>query len=84
MIITSGYNSSSPTSNPEDYTKLKGNQGWRDKDGNTWKKDQLHKDHWDISNKKGQKIKEVDFDKNEIWLNGSKNKNKSPKLERNS
>ena len=68
-----------PTSNPEDYTKLKGNQGWKDKDGNTWKKDQLHKDHWDISNKKGKKIKEVDFDGNEIWPNGPKNKNKSPK-----
>ena len=68
-----------PSSNPKDFTKLKGNQGYKDKDGNTWKKDQLHKDHWDISNKKGQKIREVDYDGNEIWPNGPKNKNKAPK-----
>lgn len=65
-----------PTSNPEDFTKQKGDQGYKDKKGNTWKKDKLHKDHWDISNKKGQKIREVDFNGNEIWPNGPKNKNK--------
>ena len=67
-----------PTSDLKDYTKLKGNQGYKDKDGNIWKKDQLHKDHWDISNNKGKKIKEVDFDGKEIWPNGPKNKNKTP------
>ena len=56
--------------------KLKGNQGWRDKDGNIWKKDQLHKDHWDVSDPKGNKIREVDFHNNELWPNGPKNKNK--------
>jgi len=68
-----------PTSHPGDFKKLKGNQGYKDKGGNIWKKDQLHKDHWDISNKKGQKIREVDFNGNEIWPNGPKNKNKAPK-----
>lgn len=67
-----------PTKGSKDFTKLKGNQGWKDKDGNIWKKDQLHKDHWDISDKKGNKIREVDFDGNEIWPNGPKNKNKQP------
>ncbi len=61
---------------PSDVNKLKGGQGYRDKDGNTWKKDKLHKDHWDVSNKKGDKIKEVDFDGKQIWPDGPKNKNK--------
>jgi len=65
-----------PTDNPEEFTKLKGNQGWKDKDGNIWKKDQLHKDHWDVSNSKGQKIREVDFNGNRLWPDGPKNKNK--------
>jgi len=65
-----------PTDNPEEFTKLKGNQGWKDKDGNIWKKDQLHKDHWDVSNSKGQKIREVDFNGNRLWSDGPKNKNK--------
>jgi hypothetical protein len=60
------------------WTKLRGNQGWRDRDGNIWKKDQLHKDHWDVSNPKGEKIREVDFDGNQIWPDGPKNKNKRP------
>jgi hypothetical protein len=60
------------------WTKLRGNQGWRDRDGNTWKRDQLHKDHWDVSNPKGEKIREVDFDGNQIWPDGPKNKNKRP------
>ena len=58
------------------WTKLKGNQGWKDADGNIWKKDQLHKDHWDISDRKGNKIREVDYDGNQIWPGGPKNKNK--------
>lgn len=38
--------------------------------------DMLHKDHWDISDAKGNKTREVDFDGNEIWPNGPNNKNK--------
>ncbi|PTX94219.1 RHS repeat-associated core domain-containing protein [Opitutus sp. ER46] len=60
----------------ESWVKLKGNQGWRDADGNTWKKDQLHKDHWDVSDRKENKIREVDYKGNELWPNGPKNKNK--------
>jgi hypothetical protein len=60
----------------DDWVKLRGDQGWRDAKGNRWKKDKLHKDHWDISDDKGNKIKEVDFEGNEIWPNGPKNKNK--------
>lgn len=61
------------------WTKLKGDQGWRDKDGNAWKKDQLHKDHWDVSDgRTGRKIREVDFHGVEIWPAGPKNKNKQP------
>jgi len=59
------------------WTKLKGNQGWRGPDGNIWKKDMLHKDHWDVSDPRtGRKIKEVDFDGNELWPKGPKNKGK--------
>lgn len=62
---------------PGDLTRLKNGQGWRDRDGNVWKKDQKHKDHWDVTDPKtGKKIKEVDFDGEEIWPNGPKNKNK--------
>ena len=65
-----------PDTAPDDFTKLKNGQGWRDKNGNVWKKDMLHKDHWDVSNKKGVKIKEIDFKGNQIWPGGPKNKNK--------
>ena len=58
------------------FIKLKGNQGWKDAKGNIWKKDQLHKDHWDVLDSKGNKIKEVDFNGNQIWPGGPKNKNK--------
>ena len=67
-----------PADSPKDFTKLKNGQGWKDSDGNIWKKDMLHKDHYDISDSKGNKIKEVDFNGNEIWPNGPKNKNKKP------
>ena len=67
---------STPETAPDDFTKLKNGQGWRDKNGNVWKKDMLHKDHWDVSNKKGVKIKEIDFNGNQIWPGGPKNKNK--------
>jgi hypothetical protein len=59
-----------------EWIKLKGDQGWRDSDGNIWKKDQFHKDHWDVSDRKGNKIREVDFNGKELWPNGPKNKNK--------
>ncbi len=63
----------------EGWAKLRGNQGWKNlKDGTIWTKDKLHKDHWDIKNSKGEKIKEVDFYGNQIWPNGLKNKNKKP------
>jgi hypothetical protein len=35
-----------PLKNNEYWTKLKGDQGWKDRKGNIWKKDQKHKDHW--------------------------------------
>jgi hypothetical protein len=58
------------------WKKLKGDQGWKDADGNIWKKDKLHKDHWDVSDKNGNKIREVDYDGNQIWPGGPKNKSK--------
>gem|GEM_PF-3271187 len=71
---------STPETHPEEFDKLKGNQGYRPKDkkkkNERWKKDRLHGDHWDISDKKGRKTKEVDFGGNQIWPNGPKNKNK--------
>lgn len=63
------------------WIKLKGDQGWLDENGNSWKKDKKHQNHgphWDVSDRKGKKIKEVDYDGNEIWPNGPKNKNKKP------
>ncbi len=69
------------------WNRLPGNQGWQDPDGNRWKKDHKHKDtgrtsrpcdHWDVANKQGKKIREVDEGGNEIWPNGPKNKNKMP------
>ena len=65
---------STPNKNSDEFIKLKGDQGWRDAKGNIWKKDNLHKDHWDISDKKGNKINEVDFNGNELWPSGPKNK----------
>ena len=62
---------------PGNLNKLKGNQGWRDKKGNIWKKDMKHKDHWDVADPKtGKKIKEIDFNGNQIWPQGAKNKGK--------
>lgn len=65
-----------PGKDKKGWTKLKGDQGWKDKDGNIWKKDMKHKDHWDISDRKGNKVRVVDFDGNQIWPEGPKNKNK--------
>ena len=58
------------------WTKLRGSQGWRDATGNIWKKDRKHRDHWDVSNRKGDKVAEVDYEGNQIWPDGPKNKNK--------
>lgn len=65
-----------PKSNPDQFTKMRGDQGYKDRDGNLWKVDRLHKDHYDVSNSKGEKIREVDFFGNQIWPDGPKNKNK--------
>ena len=59
---------------PPDAVKLTKDQGYRDKDRNMWKKDKLHKDHWDVSDRKGRKIKEVRFDGTPLWPAGPKNK----------
>lgn len=63
---------------PGDLIKMRGNQGWKDpKTGNVWKRDMKHKDHYDVSDSKtGKKVKEVDYNGNQIWPNGPKNKNK--------
>ena len=59
------------------WTKLKGGQGIRDPDGNIWKKDRKHRDHWDVTDPKtGKKVKEVDFGGVQLWPHGAKNKNK--------
>lgn len=58
------------------FTKLRGNQGYRDERGNVWQKDRLHKDHWDVTDRKGNKIREVTYDGRELWPNGPKNKNR--------
>ena len=68
---------STPSNNPGDFTRLRGGQGYKEKKSDRiWKKDKLHKDHWDVSNRKGKKVKEVDFNGKQIWPNGKKNKNK--------
>ncbi len=33
----------------------------------------LHKDHWDVIDRSGTKIKELDFNGRELWPNGPKN-----------
>jgi hypothetical protein len=67
-----------PPGADKDWVKLRGNQGWRDPEGNIWRVDRLHKDHWDVSDPKGKKIREVDFDGRQIWPGGPKNKRKRP------
>lgn len=63
----------------EGWTKLRGVQGWRDFEGNIWRKDQLHKDHWDIIDPRShEKIREVDFNGRQIWPDGPKNRAKEP------
>ena len=67
-----------PETHRDKFDKLRGDQGYRPKDATNerWKKDKLHKDHWDVSDTKGKKIKEIDFNGNQIWPDGPKNKNK--------
>ena len=66
-------------SSGEHWIKLKGDQGWKNsKDNTIWKKDKLHGDHWDVSDRTGKKIKEIDFNGKQIWPYGKKNKNKRP------
>ena len=66
-----------PDSHPDEFTKQKNGQGYKEKKtGHTWKKDMLHKDHWDVSDSRGHKVKEVDFNGRQIWPDGPKNKNK--------
>jgi len=61
----------------KDWVKLKGTQGWKNtKDGTIWKKDLLHRDHWDVMDQKGKKVKEVDFSGRQIWPGGPKHKHK--------
>ena len=41
-------------------------------------RDLKHKDHWDLTNPKtGKKVKEIDYNGQQIWPNGPKNKNKN-------
>jgi RHS repeat-associated protein len=68
---------STPTSDPDSFTRLKNGQWYLDEDWNIRKKDMLHKDHWDISNSKWKKIREIDFGWREIRPNWPKNKNKT-------
>jgi hypothetical protein len=39
-----------------------------------WKKDMLHKNHWDVCSIKGKKLIEVDYKGRKIWPDGPKNK----------
>jgi hypothetical protein len=55
---------------------MKNGQWWKDINWDFWNKDQLHKDHWDISNKNWDKIMEIDYNGKLLWPNWPKNKNK--------
>jgi hypothetical protein len=68
-----------PPGYSDEWKKIKSADGFLDPDGYKWAKDHRHKNripHWDVSDKKGNKIKEVDFDGKELWPHGPKNKNK--------
>jgi len=63
----------------EGWIKLRGDQGWKDVDGHVWKKDRLHKDHWDVTDPRtGYKIREVDFHGRQIWPEGPKQRGRKP------
>jgi len=66
-----------PGFGPE-WVKLKGAQGFRDPKGLLWKRDMLHKDHWDVIDANGKKVREVDFSGRQLWPKGPKNKGKTP------
>ena len=69
--------SDTPASSPESFTRLKNDQGFREKrTGLIWKKDMFHKDHYDVTDAKGVKVKEIRYDGTQLWPNGPKNKNK--------
>lgn len=58
---------------PGNLIKQKGRQGWKDRQGNFWKKDMKHKDHWDVTDPKtGKKVKEIDFMEIKYGQMGSK------------
>ncbi len=76
VMTNSGEGDYSKVPPVEGAVKLPGDQGWRDPQGNIWKKDKLHKDHWDVTDRAGEKIKEVDFSGRQIWPGGPKNMNK--------
>jgi len=59
-----------------DWVKLRGAQGFRDPQGFIWTRDRLHKDHWDVKDASGQKVKEVRFDGPVLWPLGPKNRSK--------
>lgn len=67
-----------PSTSNNKFVLLKNWQGWKDKDGDIWKKDQLHKDHWDISDgtSNNNKIMEIDFNWKLLWPAWPKNNNK--------
>lgn len=76
-----------PDSDPEDFNKLKGNQGIKDEKHRTWGQDHGHKvnginsrpvPHWDVTDRRGKKVMEVAPDGKVIWPDGNKNKNKKP------
>ena len=65
-----------PETSPEMFRRLKNGQGFLDNKKRLWKKDTLHKNHWDVSSIKGKKLMEVDYKGRKIWPDGPKNKNK--------
>jgi hypothetical protein len=60
------------------WVKLRGEQGWRDQTGLIWKKDRLHGDHWDVTDRHGVKVLEVDFLGRRIWPFGPKHRGSKP------
>jgi hypothetical protein len=66
-----------PGFDPQHWAKLPRGQGYRDPDRLVWRLDRLHKDHWDVSDEGGRKVKEIDLNGRQIWPGGPKNKGKS-------
>ena len=61
LVHNACKNEPTPKTNPEQFTKMRGNQGFKDAAGHFWRVDRLHKDHYDVVNAKGEKIREIDF-----------------------